>query len=82
MSSLLQQILNQVDQLTPEEQMQVIGHLMTQIQTRAVVTSKPSRSWQDLEGIAPNLLGGEDAQAWVNRQRDEWDDREQSLRAE
>jgi len=44
MSSLLQQILNQVDQLTPEEQMQVMGHLMIQIQTRAVITSKPSRS--------------------------------------
>ena len=81
MSSLLQQILSQVDQLTPEEQMQVIGHLTTQIQTRAVITAKPRRSWQDLEGAAPNLLGGEDAQAWVNRQREEWDDREQSLRA-
>lgn len=53
---------------------------MSQIQNRAVITSKPRRSWQDLEGVAPNLLSGEDAQAWANRQRDEWDDR-QSLRA-
>lgn len=80
MSSLLQQILSQVDQLTPEEQMQVIGHLTTQIQTHAVITSKPKRSWQNLEGVVPNLLNGEDAQTWVNRQRDEWDDRP-SLRA-
>ncbi len=81
MSSLLQQILSQVDQLTPAEQMQVIGHLMTQLQNRAVITEKPRKSWQDLEGTAPNLLSGEDAQEWVNRQRDEWDEREQQLRA-
>ena len=75
MSSLLQQILSQVDQLNPEEQMQVIGYLITQIQNRAVITSKPRRSWQDLEGVAPDLIGGKDAQAWVNCQRDEWDAR-------
>ncbi len=76
MSSILQEILIRVDQLTPVEQMQLIGHLMTQIQNRAVITEKPKLSWQDLEGAAPNLLSGEDAQEWVNRHRDEWDERE------
>ncbi len=80
MSSLLQQILSQVGQLAPAEQMQLVGHLMTQLQNRAAIAEKPRRSWQDLEGAAPNLLGGEDAQEWVDRQRDEWDEREQ-LRA-
>jgi len=30
----------------------------------------------DFYGIAPNLLGGEDAQAWVNQIRGEWEERE------
>ncbi len=76
MSSLLQQILSQIDKLTPQEQMQVVGHLINQLQNRAAIVEKPRRSWHDLEGAVPNLLGGEDAQEWVNRLRDEWDERE------
>lgn len=79
MSVLLQQILNELDQLTPEEQWQVIGHLMSQLQHRAVVTAKPTKSWQEVEGDAPNLLGGVDAQEYINSLRDEWDEREQQL---
>jgi hypothetical protein len=78
MSPLLQQILHNLEQLTLPEQMQVIEHIHY-LQNRSAV-SQPNRSWRDLEGIAPNLLGGEDAQAWVNRSRDEWDEREQHLR--
>ena len=80
MSSLLQQILSQIDQLTPQEQMQVVGHLMNQLQNRSVITEKLRRSWHDLEGAVPNLLGGEDAQEWVNQLRDEWDERDLRLR--
>lgn len=36
----LQQILNKLDQLTVEEQWQVMGHLMNQLQHRAVIISK------------------------------------------
>lgn len=75
MNSLLQQILSQIDKLTPQEQMQVVGHLINQLQNRAAIV-EPRRSWHDLEGAVPNLLGGEDAQEWVNRLRDEWDERE------
>ncbi len=75
MDSLLQQILSQIDKLTPQEQMQVVGHLINQLQNRAAIM-EPRRSWHDLEGAVPNLLGGEDAQEWVNRLRDEWDERD------
>jgi len=41
----------------------------------------PHADWMSLRGIAPNLLGGEDAQAWVSRTRRESDEqREQPLR--
>jgi hypothetical protein len=79
MNSVLQQILNELAQLTPEEQWQVMGYLMNQLQHRAVVTAKPTKSWQEIEGVAPNLLGGVDAQDYVNSLRDEWDEREQQL---
>lgn len=79
MSSSLQKLLNELDQLTPEEQWQVMGHLMNQLQYRAVVTPKPKKSWQQLEGIFPNFSEGADAQDLVNRLRDEWDEREQQL---
>jgi hypothetical protein len=59
MSPLLQQVLIEVDQLVPEEQWQVMNHLMTQLQSRATVTSKPTYSWELLEGAVPDLLGGQ-----------------------
>lgn len=80
MSSLLQQILSQIDQLTPQEQLQIVGHLMNQLQNRAEITEKSRRSWQGLEGAVPTLLGGEDAQEWVDRLRDEWNKRDLRLR--
>jgi hypothetical protein len=39
-------------------------------------------SWMEVEGIAPDLLAGEDAQAWVSRTRREADEsRESALRS-
>jgi hypothetical protein len=34
----------------------------------------PGRHWHEIRGIAPNLLGGEDAQEWVTRTRREADE--------
>ncbi|MDQ3812992.1 MAG: hypothetical protein M3347_03470 [Armatimonadota bacterium] len=34
----------------------------------------PGHDWMVLRGIAPNLLDGEDAQAWVSRTRQESDE--------
>lgn len=34
--------------------------------------NKPKRKLSDFYGIAPNLLGGQDAQEWVNELRQEW----------
>jgi len=43
----------------------------------------PRADWMSLRGIAPNLLEGDDAQAWVSRTRRESDEpREQQLRRE
>ena len=47
MSVLLQQVLKEINQLTPEEQWQVMGHLMNQLQHRAIVIAKPDQSLSD-----------------------------------
>jgi len=36
------------------------------------------RSLLDFKGISPHLLEGQDAQDWVNQQRNEWSERQAS----
>lgn len=47
MSPLLQKILTELDQLTPEEQWQVMGHLVIQLQHKATVVAKSDESLVD-----------------------------------
>ncbi|MGL5939545.1 MAG: hypothetical protein ACRC2S_04035 [Waterburya sp.] len=78
MSQLLQELLRKAEQLSPEEQVQLIEHLVHRIKRQQ--QNKPKRKLSDFYGIAPNLLGGQDAQEWVNELRQEWQERENSLR--
>jgi hypothetical protein len=73
MSPQLQQLLTEIDRLSSTEQIQVIEHITVNLK-ELVPTTQPSKSksWRDLAGIAPNLLNGEDAQVWVNQERNEW----------
>jgi hypothetical protein len=83
MSPQLQQVLADIDRLSSTEQIQVIEHITVNLK-EVVTTAQPrkSKSWRDLAGIAPNLLSGEDAQAWVNRERNEWSQREEQILAD
>jgi hypothetical protein len=80
MSPQLQQVLAEIDRLSSTEQIQVIEHITVNLK-EVVPTTQPrkSKSWRDLAGIAPNLLNGEDAQAWVNRERNDWSQREEQI---
>nr|WP_230966796.1 hypothetical protein [Nostoc commune] len=66
--------------------MQVLEHLVKQIKQSVdsvAVTQKPKYKVTDFYGIAPNLLGGEDAQEWVSKTRRGGDEhREWLLREE
>lgn len=79
MSPLLEQILQEIEQLSPDEQKQLSERLTERVKSSEVV-SQPKRSWQELRGIAPNILGGRDAQEWVNELRNEWEERETRMR--
>jgi hypothetical protein len=69
MSLLLEQVLSDVDRLAPDERQQLMEHLVAQTNTPIVAPSKTKRKLSDFYGAAPNLLGGVDAQEWVNRSR-------------
>ncbi len=65
MSILIEQILNEIDQLSLAEQLQVLEHLVKQIKQSVdsvAATQKPKHKLSEFRGMAPNLLGGEDAQ--------------------
>jgi hypothetical protein len=79
MSPLLEKILQEIEQLSPDEQKQLSERLAERVKSSEVV-NQPKRSWQELRGIAPNILGGRDAQEWVNELRNEWEERELKLR--
>ena len=68
MSKELLDVMKQADTLTPDEQLQLIAHL-TQKLRRCEIIRKPRRKVTDFMGIAPNLLGGMDAQEYVTRMR-------------
>lgn len=80
MSPLLKQVLDDVGRLSWGEKWQLVGHMMTQLQSQAAGVEQPRKSWLGMAGLAPSPLQGVDAQDFVNELRDEWDEREQGLR--
>lgn len=72
MAATLQNLMRQADSLSPDDQLRLAEYLVSRARR---VKARSSRRWQDLGGIAPNLLSGEDAQEWVSRTRRESDER-------
>ncbi|MBR8839610.1 MAG: hypothetical protein DSM106950_37825 [Stigonema ocellatum SAG 48.90 = DSM 106950] len=68
MSPSLEKILSEIEQLTPEEQLTVMGHLVERMK-KHITQAQPKRKWSDLKGMASYPLLGEDAQKWVSRTR-------------
>ncbi|AKG22479.1 hypothetical protein [Calothrix sp. 336/3] len=82
MSPLLEKILSEIEQLTPEEQLTVMGHLVERMK-KNITKPQTKNKWSDLKGMAPYPLTGEDAQEWVSRTRREGDEyREHLLRGD
>ena len=79
MSPLLEQILQEIEQLSADERKQLSERLTERVRSSEKV-GQSKRSWQELRGIAPNILEGKDAQEWVNELRNEWEDREMKVR--
>jgi len=74
--------LQQVEQLAPEERLELIRQIAQGLKKSEVVV-RPKPRWSDLKGMAPYPMMGEDAQEWVSRTRREADEhRSQVLRGE
>lgn len=82
MSLLLQDLLRQVEQLAPEERLELIRQVAESLKKSGAI-AQPKPRWSDLKGLAPYPMLGEDAQEWVSRTRREADEhRERALRGE
>src|SRR5262245_18402571 len=73
-----------VKPLPAAERLRLIGKIVNDLSIQAMEDRAPEyHDWMSLRGIAPDLLGGEDAQTWVSRTRRESDeDRERQWRPE
>lgn len=68
MSKELFEVLRLADLLSPDEQLELISYLAQKLRN-CEIQRKPRRNVMEFAGIAPNLLGGMDAQEYVNRIR-------------
>jgi hypothetical protein len=61
--------------LSPAEQAQLLEKIARNL-SQQIPAGKPQEryDWMSVRGVAPNLLAGEDAQAWVSRSRREADE--------
>ncbi len=72
--SVLKELKEKAKKLTPEENLDLITHLLNRVRTVGFA-SVDRRKWSEICGKAPYPLVGEDAQAWVTRNRKESDER-------
>jgi hypothetical protein len=65
-----QEIRQQVENLTPDEQLRLLEELASLVRCR--VMPKPKRSIMELEGLGKEIWQGIDVQEYVNQERGSW----------
>lgn len=63
--SHIKTLLKQVDLLSVEDRKELLSFINQKKQAPPIIR----RKWRSIRGTAPNLLKGEDAQAWILRLR-------------
>jgi hypothetical protein len=80
MSPQLQQVLSDIDRLSPADRIQVMSHVIESIRVYVPTESvKSTRKWRDLKGMVTAPLMDEDTQEWVSRTRREGDEHRAGL---
>lgn len=64
------EIIQQVQQLTPEEQLRLLEEVAGLVRQQTI--SQPNHNILELEGLGKELWQVIDAQAYVNQERDSW----------
>ena len=68
MSKEFNDLMKQADALTPDEQLRLISYLVQRL-SLCDIKPKSRRKVTEFLGIAPNHLGGMDAQEYITRMR-------------
>ncbi len=79
-SQTLTELVRRARALTPEEQRQLVAHLVRSGREAEQTPAPPRRAWREIRGAAPCPLVGEDAQTWVSRARREGDEEREQHR--
>ena len=66
-----QEVLKQVQRLSPDEQFQLLEDLVTMLRQRTV--SKPFHSILELEGLGKEIWESIDVDQYLQQERDSWD---------
>lgn len=66
----LEKIENEIERLTPQEQLQLVERLAHQLRKTGLAMKK-ELDWSKLYGLGKGLWKGEDAQEYVNRLRED-----------
>jgi len=69
----LQEVLREAENLSREEQSQLIKLLLDRVLTSSNTQLDKSHSLRELRGLGKEIWEGVDAQEYINQQRDEWD---------
>lgn len=68
---LVETLLKQAEQLPHKARLELISRLADQMRLQPAPVPTQKHKVTEFRGIAPNLIAGMDAQAWVNQLRDE-----------
>ena len=66
-------VLNQVRQLSPEEQLQLLEDIAAMLRQRVKNTQRPGHNIMELEGMAKKLWEGIDVEKFIDEERNSWD---------
>jgi hypothetical protein len=81
-AQLLEKLIQETNELSVQEQLRLAAYLVERASEAVSAPERPLK-WQDILGLMPYPLVGEDAQAWVSRTRRESDEqRDRRLRHE
>ena len=69
----LEAVLREVESLSREEQTELIKRLLDRALPSSQAQPKKTHSLRELRGLGKEIWDGIDAQAYIDQQRDEWD---------
>jgi hypothetical protein len=74
-SDAYKQVMEQIQQLEPEEQLELIQDIAESLSQRYQLTARPLHSILELQGLGKELWQGIDVDQYIEEERNSWDDK-------